>query len=138
MADNIGYLLIKLGRSIERSLQRQLEGCPVGASQLIALTHIAQNPGVSRAALARAIAVSPQAAGLLAAQLHDNGFVVRTDFHAGQPTRHAVTADGMRVLATATPAIRALVTDLAERVPPPHRDLLARIVRNLSCTYREK
>jgi hypothetical protein len=99
--------------------------------------HIAHNPGVSRAALARGLAVSPQAAGKLTAQLHAGGLTVRTEHRAGQPTRHAVTPDGVRTLAATAHVIQDVTQDVAKRLAPAHRHLLAQIVGHLLASCKD-
>jgi hypothetical protein len=74
---------------------------------------------------------------MLTAQLHQSGLIVRTGFHAGQPTRHAVTPNGVRTLAAAAPVIQDLTRDIAERIAPAHRHLFAQIAGHLLASCKD-
>jgi DNA-binding MarR family transcriptional regulator len=101
------------------------------------LAYIAHTPGINRAALARELAISPQATGNLAAQLQADGLITRTRHQPGQPTLHQVTPHGTRTLAAAAPTVQDVDRDLAKRLSPAHRHLLAQLVSHLLTTYTD-
>lgn len=110
--DPFPCVVIKLGRQIERRLQRALKGSGINATQLAALLDIARRPGISRAALARELQVTPQAVARVTAHLLDDGLIIRTIETPGRPTQFNVTPRGFRLIQQAAPALASAHRDL--------------------------
>jgi DNA-binding MarR family transcriptional regulator len=134
-AEPLPCVLTKLGRLLERRMQRVVSEYGVSANQFIALVHIGRNPGISRADLARGLQVTPQAIGGLTAQLVQKGLIARTTAQPGLPLEYTLTDAGADVLDNAAPAVQLLTremlrwlrTDLAMAMDGAHRHLLSKL-----------
>jgi DNA-binding MarR family transcriptional regulator len=92
-------VVIELGRLVERRLQRELAAMNLTTGQYMALSAISTTYRPSRADLARALQVTPQAAGGLANQLIDKGLINRTEAAGpGAPIAFTVTVTGQDLL----------------------------------------
>jgi DNA-binding MarR family transcriptional regulator len=103
---------VKLGRLIERRMQAALAPYGITPGQFIALNHVAQNRGISRADLARALCISPQAVGGLVDQLTRQGLLDRSPSQPGRPIALSLTRAGRLTLNRATPAVQEFSRDL--------------------------
>lgn len=92
------FIVVKLGRLLERQLDRSSSGGELTASQLLVLSLIARHPGSSRADVARRVHISPQAVGGVLSQLLAAGMITRADRVVGRPLEVSVTNKGCRVL----------------------------------------
>ena len=101
-------VVAKLGRLVERQMQGALTEHDLSAGQFMALSHIADRPGVNRADLARALQVSPQAASGVIGQLAGKGLLERTPSQPGMPIALSLTREGRDLLGRAEPAVEAL------------------------------
>jgi DNA-binding MarR family transcriptional regulator len=94
----LAFVVVKLGRLVERRLNRAGMHTGLTASQLLVLSLIARRPGSSRADVARGVHLSPQAVSGLLTQLLNAGMITRTEFAAGQPLEFSITDDGGEAL----------------------------------------
>jgi DNA-binding MarR family transcriptional regulator len=129
---------VKLGRLLERSMQQLLVPFDVTTAQYMALAHIMDSPGISRAELARALQVSPQAVSGLMVQLADKGLLERTARQPGLPIALSLTAAGRDTVATIAPVtdkmardllLRCFRVDAARSVDGAFRHVLRRLAR---------
>lgn len=129
---------VKLGRLLERNMQELLVPFGVTAGQYLALTHIMDSPGVSRAELARALQVTPQAVSGLTSQLAEKGLVERTDLRPGHPLELSLTATGLETVRSIAPVadkmarellLRCFRVDAAKSVDGAFRHVLRRLAR---------
>lgn len=131
LTESLPNVLIKLGRLLERRLHRELSTQQISVGQLLVLAHIGRHPGVSRAGIARAVQLSPQAVGGLAAQLLDNGLVCRTTPVRGNPVAFTITDAGCDALEEADDAIQTVTAALMRALRPELRPLLDGASRHL-------
>lgn len=73
------------------------------ATQWMLLTRIRDSPGITGSALARQIAVSPQAVNVVLAQLQSKDFIRRA--RDGRTVQAQITEAGMRALRAAEPGV---------------------------------
>ena len=106
---------VKLGRLLERSMQQQLVPFGVTTAQYLALAHIMDSPGLSRAELARALQVSPQSVSGLMAQLTDKGLLQRSARQPGLPIALSLTPAGRRTVLIIAPVADKLARELLLR-----------------------
>jgi DNA-binding MarR family transcriptional regulator len=93
-------------------MQAVLARYGISAGQFMALNHVAHNPGISRADLARALHISPQAVGGLVDQLSRQGLLDRSASQPGRPIALSLTRAGRLTIDGATPAMRELSQEL--------------------------
>jgi DNA-binding MarR family transcriptional regulator len=129
--DPLPCVIAKLGRLLERRIQRGLADHDISASQFVALGYIAMHPGISRADLARGIQITPQAAGGLTAQLAGKDLIVRTPSLPGLPTAFTPTETGVRLLHAAEPALQALTREMLQLFAPNLAAVMNRAPRHL-------
>lgn len=94
----LAFIVVKLGRLLERRLNRANGGGELTASQLLVLSLIARQPGSSRADVARRVHTSPQAVGGVLTQLMNAGLITRVERDVGRSHDFSVTEEGCSVL----------------------------------------
>ena len=143
-AEPLAFVVVKLGRLIERRLNRRSALNGLTASQLLVLGLVARHPGVSRADVARGVHTSPQAVGCILTQLLSAGMITRSERAAGRPLEFSITDEGAGVLEEAEmdsdvaskQALDAFRTDHREFVNGAMRHLLRSLemdVTNTEC-----
>lgn len=116
--------LIFLGRLLDRRLQRRLGAEGVTAGQYLVLSHVARRPGVSRAGIARAVKVTPQAVGGLTARLMSDRLLSRSGAGPGEPASFTITESGVRALDLARPPADALGAEISRLMRPDYTRLV--------------
>lgn len=106
---------VKLGRLADRRIQEKPSPLGVSAGQYIALSDIARHPGISRAALARRLQVSPQGVAAPLENLAGKGLLVRTEAGRGRPIALDLTEAGYSCVALADRKIHGLSRELIAR-----------------------
>src|SRR5262249_18513974 len=101
----------------------------LSARGFVALCAIRDNPGLSRAELARELGVAPQAVGAMAARLAAAGLVESTPLDPGNPTHYRLTPRGLEHAARASECLAALGRHAAARLCDTTLD---RIVHDLT------
>jgi DNA-binding MarR family transcriptional regulator len=101
----IGYLLKQAQSLLRLRMEQALAPLGLTVSHYSCLHHLRQQPGISSAALARAIFVTRQSMGPLLQHLLDRGLVRRAD-----------QADGGRALPTALTAAGSAMLDAAQKL----------------------
>lgn len=87
--DYLGFTVVRLAHVLQRRMDEALQAeAGVSVRQFGALTHLADDPGIGSAALARLLLITPQSAGPLVDELVRRGFVLR-DKSAPAGTRKA-------------------------------------------------
>jgi DNA-binding MarR family transcriptional regulator len=125
-------VVIELGRLLERRLQRELAAVDLTTGQFMALSAISFTYRPSRADLARAIQVTPQAAGGLANQLIDKGLISRTEAAGpGAPLSFTVTDTGQDLLDRCAPHADNIRDDMLSYFRPNLASALDGAVRHL-------
>jgi len=112
-------VVAKLGRLVERRMQAVLAEQEITAGQFLALSHLATNPGINRAELARALQVSPQAVSGLVGQLADRGLLDRTASRRGHPISLRLTLAGEETVRQAEALVEVLSRQLLMRCVRP-------------------
>lgn len=131
LTEELPNVLVKLGRLLERRLHHELSTKQISVGQLLVLSHIGRHPGVSRAGIARAVQLTPQAVGGLAAQLLGNGLVCRTKSVRGNPVAFTITDAGCDALEEADAATQTVTAALMRSLRPELRPLLDGASRHL-------
>jgi DNA-binding MarR family transcriptional regulator len=129
--ESMVFVLIKLGRILEREVNRV--GSPDGltASHSLVLGQIARRPRSGRAEVARGVHVSPQAVGGALTQLQRLGMVARSSPAAGRQLALSVTDRGMEALEEAEREAESLARGLLASLRPEHRRFLDGAMRHL-------
>lgn len=106
--DQIGYLLVRLAHTLSQRWSRDLAAQGLSARQHGVLAVLADQPGMSSGAVARAAMITPQSMGELLTGLGDRGLVRREPAAGrGHPARVEVTDEGRSLLAAAEPIVAA-------------------------------
>jgi DNA-binding MarR family transcriptional regulator len=111
-AEPLPSVIVELGRLLERRIHRAMSEHGVTVGQFMALTHIGGRPGISRADLARALQITPQAAGGLTTQLLDMALIAKTDLGRGLPVECYVADTGLLLLEDATQTLEAITQEI--------------------------
>jgi DNA-binding MarR family transcriptional regulator len=127
----LAFVIIKLGRLLERRINRGHPDTELTASQLMVLDLLARSPGTSRADAARGVHVTPQAVGGLFAQLAGSGMVTSPERASGQPLQVSVTEAGGQALEAAIPEMDAMSALLLEAFRSDHRSFVDGALRHL-------
>ncbi|HTK67258.1 MAG TPA: MarR family transcriptional regulator [Pseudonocardia sp.] len=120
--------LIKVGRLVERRMNRALQAHGITAAHYLALIHIGQNPRSSRAALSRGLLVSPQAAGGVVDRLLSAGLISR-GFAADGRIELTLTPSGADLLQDVRPVIDEANLDVVRILKPGHESFLDSVLR---------
>lgn len=126
----------RLGSHVKRAEQALnatktavLKPAGLTVSQYAALLHMAENPGISAAALARACAVTPPTMNTVLKNLQERGLVERTphEWHKNVlETR--LTEQGEKVLADADARAVRVERGLSEEFTPEERETLVALL----------
>src|SRR3954471_23475635 len=104
-----GYLLRQASYVFRRAMDNELRPHGLSGAQYAALSVLAREPGMSGAALARAVNTTPQAMNGVLATLEREGLVERRPHPThGRILQATLTGEGQRRLEAANPSIRAL------------------------------
>lgn len=122
----IGHTVVQLAHLLGRELDRRLASLGLSATGFSALFHLARQPQLSAAALARRILITPQSVGPLLDGLADGGLVQRRrDGGPGTPITTRLTEAGGARLAEALERVRALDDEVAGGLGAEDRERLA-------------
>lgn len=132
----------RLGLDLKRAEQELMAAKheavkPLTVPQYAALFALADNPGISAAALARACLVTPQAMTVVLRNLQDRGFVERTPhpWHRGVlETR--LTAAGRAAFDTADRRAAAIERRIADAFTAAERDTLRELLARFAAAAR--
>jgi len=114
----LGYAVVRLAHALGREMERRLAPLGLTPTSFSALFHLAHNPEVSAAALARLILVTPQSVGPLLASLADAGLVVRERGAGPRGAIHSsLTGAGRDRLDAAQRVVAELDDELVALVP---------------------
>jgi DNA-binding MarR family transcriptional regulator len=114
----VGYLLKQAQSLLRLRMEEALKPLGLTVSQYSCLHHLRREPGISAAALARAVFMTRQSMSAMLQQLLDRGLVTRPD-----------QADTGRALPTVlTPAGEASLDDAQRRVDAVEQRMLSRLV----------
>ncbi|HTK64840.1 MAG TPA: MarR family transcriptional regulator [Pseudonocardia sp.] len=130
-AEPLAFVIMKLGRLLERRLNRAGDRYGLTASQLLVLGLIARHPGASRADVARGVHVSPQAAGCVLAQLLDAEMVTRSERAVGLPLEFSITPEGAEVLKEAEISSDVASRSALDAFRSGHREFVGAALRHL-------
>lgn len=111
---------------------------PLTVPQYAALSVLAENPGISAAALARACLVTPQAMTVVLKNLQDRGLIERTPhpWHRGVlETR--LTATGRKAFTTADAKASAIERRVAAAFSAVERDQLRALLARFTTALHE-
>jgi DNA-binding MarR family transcriptional regulator len=127
----LAFVVVKLGRLVERRLNRGGIRTGLTASQLLVLSQIARRPGASRADLARGVHLSPQAVGGLLTQLLIAEMITCAERVVGRPLEFAITDDGAEVLEEAEIASQVASKRALDAFRTDHRAFIDGALRHL-------
>lgn len=127
----LAFVVVKLGRLVERRLNRGGMRTGLTASQLLVLGVIARRPGSSRADVARGVHLSPQAVSGPLNQLLNAGMITRTDFAAGRPLEFSITDAGGEALDEAEIASEMASKRALDAFRTDHRAFIDGALRHL-------
>jgi DNA-binding MarR family transcriptional regulator len=96
--EHLSYLIAKVSHQLGIAIDRALTSHGITLTQFSALAHIARSPGLSSAALARALLTTPQATTTLVGRLISAGLAQRTELGAGLAVSIHLTPHGLRTL----------------------------------------
>jgi DNA-binding MarR family transcriptional regulator len=106
---------VKLARLLEREMRTRLASSSLTSGQYLALAQITSRPGMSRAALARALYLTPQAVGGLVSQLERKRLVEHMGGSPGRPIELTVTATGRALFLRISPMMASSALELIRR-----------------------
>lgn len=126
----------RLGADIKRAEQAlmaaksaALRGADLGVAQYAALFALADNPGMSGAALARACLVTPQAMAAVLKHLEERGLIVRSAHPWHQKMMETrLTEAGARTLRLADEQAVRIERRIADEFSPEERDTLRELL----------
>ena len=110
--------IVELGRLVERRMHRAVSDHGVTAGQFMALVHIGECPGISRADLARGLQISPQAVGGLTTQLLEMALIARTASRPGLPVEFFATESGLVLLEEAAETLENITQEILQCFRP--------------------
>jgi DNA-binding MarR family transcriptional regulator len=116
-ATYLGYAVVRVAHALGKEMERRLAPLALTPTGFSALFQLARSPGLSAAALARAILVTPQSVGPLFEGLAVAGLVAREPGGPRGAIRTTLTALGEERLAAADRAVRGLDEDLVAQLP---------------------
>ena len=112
--DLTGWTLVQAHHRVARRFHETFAAAGLTAHQFGALVQLAVEPGVSQAALARKVLVTPQSMGDLIVQLEASGYLARTPARTrGGANRVVLTDSGRQVLRGVYPQVGAINTPAA-------------------------
>lgn len=103
-----GWTLVRAHHAMARRFTETLAQAGLTPTQFGVLVQLVQQPGISQAALARRVLMTPQSMGELLTGLHRTGHVQRTAGRRGTATTITITNTGRAALRTATPLVAKL------------------------------
>lgn len=104
--DSLSALLIRVANRVERDCEAALHSHEINPRQFSALAHLARNPGISAAALARKVRLTPQSMSESLTLLVSSGLVKRSAPVApGKSGTLEIAAEGLKVLTRAEPIV---------------------------------
>jgi DNA-binding MarR family transcriptional regulator len=132
----LGYLVKRAQSQIRRSMDAALAVYDLSMAQYVVLYHLAHEPGLSNAALARRAFVTPQTMIRIVGGLIDSGYVERHDDPVNQRRQLCTLTSTGQFRAESTEAIaadidRKMVEGLDAEEVAVLRALLARCIANL-------
>ncbi|HZS19994.1 MAG TPA: MarR family winged helix-turn-helix transcriptional regulator [Pseudonocardiaceae bacterium] len=117
-SEPLPFMFIKVGRHVERQLHRSLTECGLNMNNIIALLEIARWPGISRAGLARALQVTPQAIHGTTSHLIEEKLITRSEYVPGFPVEFSVSKAGIEVIPEMNHALKSMHLEIVSRFPP--------------------
>lgn len=127
----LAFVVVKLGRLIERRLNRRGLRNGLTASQLLVLGLVARHPGASRADVARGVHASPQAVGCILTQLLSAQMITRSERAVGRPLEFSVTDEGAEVLEEAEMDSEEASSRALDAFRSDHREFVNGAMRHL-------
>lgn len=103
-----GWTLVRAYQLVARRFQETFADVGLTPTHFGVLVQLARNPGISQAALARSVFITPQGLGGVLTTMQERGLVSRGDASPGRPTPVALTEAGRAALHRAMPAVVAL------------------------------
>lgn len=127
----LAFVVVKLGRLVERRLNRRTISTRLTTSQLLVLSLIARRPRASRADLGRAVHLSPQAVSGLLTQLQAAEMITRSEHAPGRPLEFSITDDGLELLEEAEIASDVASKRALNAFRTDHRTFIDSALRHL-------
>ena len=103
-----GWTLVRAHHQMARLFTETLAEVGLTPTQFGAMAHLATEPGLSQAEIARRVLITPQSIGELLASLERLGAVTRTPGRPGRAKTVTLTATGRAALDRATVLVREL------------------------------
>lgn len=119
--------LMAATHQLQLRLDHELRPVGLSARGFVALCAIQDNPGLSRAQMAKELGVAAQAVGSMAARLVAAGLAESSSLGPGNPTSYRLTPRGLDRLDLARERVAQLERQLSGRL---HDTTLERIVRD--------
>jgi len=121
----LGYALKRAQHALRLGMDEALRGVGLTTPQYAVLVSLAEEPGLSNAALARRSFVTPQTMIRIVAGLEQQGLVSRRPSAAhGRVLETSLTSEGARSLRRADGAVRAIEAAMVEGLPAAEADRL--------------
>jgi DNA-binding MarR family transcriptional regulator len=128
----LGYLLVVCAEQLSRAWHQALRQAGINPRQFSMLAVLAHEPGISQAALARRVLITPQSVSESLNRLIDTGLVARGVAEPGRPAQLELTDAGQAVLAGAYPAVETFNRDSFSVLTEAERATMARLLRKLT------
>jgi DNA-binding MarR family transcriptional regulator len=103
----LGYQLVRVADQVSRRWHQVLRSQAINPRQFSILALLAHDPGLSQAALARRVMITPQSMSESLASLLADGLISRDEPGRGHAARVQLTAAGRRLLSRAYPLVEA-------------------------------
>lgn len=138
-ADLTAWTLVRSYHAVARIFYGALAEHGMTPPQFGVLVHLSHEPGVSQAALARAVLVTPQAMGEMLQNLAALGWVERLDAPGpGRPRPVSIATAGRAALDRVTPAVLEAVRPPALGLGPAADTELNRLLHAVLGTLSER
>jgi DNA-binding MarR family transcriptional regulator len=119
------YIVGRVDQGIRQEMRLRLSDWDLSVPEFTALAVLKRRPGLSNAQLARRSLVRPQSMNEILVKLEARGLLRReVDPDHARILRAALTPEGLKVLAAAEPAVKAIQDELFAEVPESQRQVM--------------
>lgn len=125
----VPYALWQAEHASRLALDHALAGLDISLTQFGALVHLAREPGLSTAELARRNLVTPQNMGMAVGRLETHGYLRRTPPSFGRVAELHLTPKGHEVLRQAVGRIQGVQARMTDLLTPAEQAALPDLLR---------
>jgi DNA-binding MarR family transcriptional regulator len=116
VGDTVTGAIVVAAHQLQQRMDSELRVLGLSSRAFVALCTIRDNPGLSRAALARELGIAPQAVGAMAARLVAAGLAKSSPLDPGNPTYYQLTQAGLDSLERARDRVAELERQVTARL----------------------